>query len=75
MPITSRHKEAAWTRITAFVHAQSQAKMCLQLGHAGRKGATKLIWDGMDRPLDSGAWEIVAPSPCPTIPTAKSRAP
>ena len=64
-------QEAAWTRITAFVHAQSQAKMCVQLGHAGRKGATKLMWDGMDRPLDSGAWEIVAPSPLPYYPDSQ----
>ena len=64
-------QEAAWTRITAFVHAQSQAKMCVQLGHAGRKGATKLMWDGMDRPLESGAWEIVAPSPLPYYPDSQ----
>ncbi len=60
--------EAAWARITAFAHAQSQAKMCLQLGHAGRKGATKLMWDGMDRPLPAGGWDIVAPSPLPYYP-------
>ena len=64
-------QEAAWSRITAFVHAQSQAKMCVQLGHAGRKGATKLMWDGMDRPLESGAWEIVAPSPLPYYPDSQ----
>ena len=47
-------QEAAWRRIVDFVHANSAAKICLQLGHAGRKGATKLMWDGMDRPLEAG---------------------
>ena len=58
-------QEAAWARIVDFVHAQGHARFCLQLGHAGRKGATKLMWEGMDRPLEQGAWEIVAPSPLP----------
>ena len=47
-------QQAAWRRIVDFVHANSAAKICLQLGHAGRKGATKLMWDGMDRPLEAG---------------------
>lgn len=58
-------QEAAWTRITGFVHAHSAAKICLQLGHAGRKGATKLMWEGMDRPLPDGAWPIISASPLP----------
>ncbi len=53
----------AWKRITDFVHAQSEAKICLQLGHAGPKGSTKLGWEGMDAPLDSGNWDLLAPSP------------
>ena len=61
-------QEAAWRRIVAFVHERSQAKMCLQLGHAGRKGATRLMWEGMDRPLPAGGWDIVAPSPLPYYP-------
>ena len=61
-------QEDAWGRIVAFVHDRSQAKMCLQLGHAGRKGATKLMWEGMDRPLPTGGWDIVAPSPLPYYP-------
>ena len=47
-------QEAAWKRIVDFVHAQSAAKFCLQLGHAGRKGATKLMWEGIDQPLERG---------------------
>ena len=60
--------EAAWKRIVDFVHAQSQTKFCLQLGHAGRKGATKLMWEGIDEPLEEGAWPIVSASPLPYFP-------
>ena len=63
--------EAAWTRIVEFVHAQGFAKICLQLGHAGRKGATKLMWEGMDRPLERGAWPIEAPSALPYYPESQ----
>ncbi|GGH22693.1 bifunctional hydroxylase/oxidoreductase [Alsobacter metallidurans] len=66
-------QQAAWTRIVDFVHANSAAKICLQVGHAGRKGATRLMWEGMDRPLPEGGWDIVAPSPLPYYP--ESRAP
>jgi anthraniloyl-CoA monooxygenase len=58
-------QQAAWGRIVDFVHANSSAKICLQLGHAGRKGATKLMWDGMDRPLEQGGWDVVSASPLP----------
>ncbi len=63
--IYNNEQEAAWKRVVGFVHGRSRGRICMQLGHAGRKGATKLMWDGMDRPLDSGAWPIVAPSPIP----------
>jgi anthraniloyl-CoA monooxygenase len=53
---------AAWRRIVTFVHEQSAAKICLQLGHSGRKGSTKLPWEGTDAPLDTDNWEVVAPS-------------
>jgi len=64
-------QEAAWKRITAFVHANSAAKICLQLGHAGRKGATKLMWEGMDRPLPEGAWPIISASALPYYPESQ----
>jgi len=72
-------QEAAWARIVAFVHASSAAKICLQLGHAGRKGATKLMWEGMDQPLEQGAWPIISASSLPyypesQLPRAMSRA-
>jgi anthraniloyl-CoA monooxygenase len=55
----------AYRRITDFVHERSTAKVGLQLGHSGRKGSTKLMWEGMDQPLDEGNWEVVGPSPIP----------
>ena len=58
----------AWKRIVEFCHAQSKAKLCLQLGHAGRKGSTQLGWDRMDHPLPDGNWDLVAPSPLPYSP-------
>jgi len=64
-------QQAAWTRVVDFVHRQSGAKICLQLGHAGRKGATKLMWDGMDRPLETGAWPLVSASPLPYYPDSQ----
>jgi anthraniloyl-CoA monooxygenase len=60
--------EAAWKRIVDFVHAQSHTKFCLQLGHAGRKGATKLMWEGIDEPLPEGAWPIISASPLSYFP-------
>jgi anthraniloyl-CoA monooxygenase len=59
---------AAWRRIVEFVHEHSRAKICLQLGHSGRKGATKLMWEGMDEPLERGGWEVIGPSPMPWTP-------
>ncbi|TMJ84370.1 MAG: bifunctional salicylyl-CoA 5-hydroxylase/oxidoreductase [Alphaproteobacteria bacterium] len=64
-------QEAAWRRIVDFVHANSAAKIALQLGHAGRKGATKLMWDGMDRPLEEGGWDVVSASPIPYFPDSQ----
>src|ERR1700688_2721685 len=64
-------QQAAWTRIVDFVHANSAAKICLQLGHAGRKGATKLMWEGMDRPLEEGGWDVISASPIPYFPDSQ----
>jgi anthraniloyl-CoA monooxygenase len=58
----------AWRRIVQFVHAQTPAKMCLQLGHSGRKGSTQLGWEQMDRPLPEGNWPLLAPSALPYLP-------
>ena len=64
-------QEAAWRRIVDFVHTNSGAKIALQLGHAGRKGATKLMWDGMDRPLEQGGWDVLSASPIPYFPDSQ----
>jgi anthraniloyl-CoA monooxygenase len=55
----------AWREIVDFVHASSDARICLQLGHAGRKGSTRRGWEGMDLPLESGNWPLVSASPLP----------
>ncbi len=60
-----------WTRIVGFAHRHSQSKVCLQLGHAGRKGSTQLMWEDMDHPLDRGNWPIVAASPLPYHPDSQ----
>jgi anthraniloyl-CoA monooxygenase len=60
--------EAAWRRITGFVHGQTTAKIGLQLGHSGRKGSTRLMWQGIDEPLPDGNWEVCGPSPIPYLP-------
>ena len=57
-----------WRRITEFVHRESQAKIGIQLGHSGRKGSTRLMWEGMDQPLPAGNWPVAGPSPLPYLP-------
>jgi anthraniloyl-CoA monooxygenase len=59
---------AAWRRIVEFVHRESPACICLQLGHAGRKGSTQLGWEEADHPLKSGNWPLWAPSALPYLP-------
>jgi anthraniloyl-CoA monooxygenase len=63
--IWSDEQAAQWRRVTDFVHAESPAKIGLQVGHSGRKGSTRLMWEGMDEPLPSGNWPVVGPSPLP----------
>ena len=57
--------EESWRRIVSFVHDHSGAKIGIQLGHSGRKGSTRLMWEGMDDPLPEGNWEVCGPSPIP----------
>ena len=57
----------AWRRIVHFVHAHSQAKICLQLGHSGRKGSTQLGWEKTDYPLPCGNWPLISASPLPYL--------
>jgi len=63
-----------WRRIVDFVHQESRAKICLQLGHAGAKGSTKVPWLGEDVPLEEGNWPLMAPSAvrfAPQLPTPR----
>lgn len=65
---------AAWRRIVSFVHEWTDSKICLQLGHSGRKGSTRLPWEGTDVPLDKANWERVGPSPVtygPSLPSPR----
>jgi len=57
----------AWKRIVGYIHANGNTKVSLQIGHAGRKGSTRLAWDAIDMPLQSGGWPLLAPSPLPYI--------
>ena len=52
-----------WKRIVNFVHANSDAKIAMQLGHAGGKGSTRVAWEGTDQPLDQGNWPLISASP------------
>ena len=56
-------QQAAWQRIVGFIHSNGSTKVSLQIGHAGRKGSTRLAWDAIDMPLQSGGWPLLAPSP------------
>ncbi|MBU6377112.1 MAG: bifunctional salicylyl-CoA 5-hydroxylase/oxidoreductase [Gammaproteobacteria bacterium] len=63
----SEQHGAAWQRIVDFVHAHSDARIGVQLGHAGRKGSTQVGWERMDHPLATGNWQLLAPSPLPYL--------
>jgi len=53
----------AWKRIVDFVHANTEAKIAMQLGHAGAKGSTRVPWEGEDQPLEHGNWPLISASP------------
>jgi len=55
--------EAAWKRIVDFVHAETDAKIGIQLGHSGPKGSTQLGWEDADAPLLEDNWPVIGPSP------------
>ena len=60
--------QAAWARLTRFVHSETDAKICCQIGHSGRKGSTNIGWEGMDQPLADGNWPLVSASAIPWSP-------
>ncbi|MCA4131722.1 bifunctional salicylyl-CoA 5-hydroxylase/oxidoreductase [Arthrobacter sp. M4] len=55
----------SWQSVVEFVHGRSTAKIGVQIGHSGRKGSTRLMWEGIDEPLESGNWEAIGPSALP----------
>ena len=63
---------AAWKRVVDFVHANSFAKIGLQLAHAGRKGSTRRLWEGIDEPLPEGNWPLISASPIPYLPHSQT---
>jgi anthraniloyl-CoA monooxygenase len=68
--IWNDEQEAAWKRIVDFTHANTRAKICLQIGHAGPKGSTQKPWESeiSDDPLTDGGWDIIGPSAQPFSP-------
>jgi anthraniloyl-CoA monooxygenase len=51
-----------WKKITDFIHHNTQTKIGIQLGHSGRKGATKKPWEGVNEPIDL-PWDLISASP------------
>ena len=60
--------ENQWLKLTKFIHEETSAKICCQIGHAGRKGSTQLGWEKMDAPLKENNWPILSASPIPWSP-------
>jgi anthraniloyl-CoA monooxygenase len=67
----SEEQRDAWARIVAFVHQHTSARVGLQLGHSGRKGSTKVMWEGQDEPLPDHNWPIISASPIPYRPDSQ----
>ena len=61
-------QQAQWRRLVDLLHGVGHAKVGIQIGHAGRKGATKLAWEGIDQPLEAGSWPLISASPLPYLP-------
>jgi anthraniloyl-CoA monooxygenase len=57
--------EQAWARMNQFIHTETDAMTCCQIGHAGRKGSTRIGWEGMDTPLKDGNWPLLSASAIP----------
>jgi anthraniloyl-CoA monooxygenase len=60
-------QQHAWKRVVDFVHTHTDARIALQLGHAGRKGSTRRGWDAIDQPLESDNWPLISASELPYI--------
>ena len=64
---------AGWKRLVDLIHCVGPPKAGMQLGHSGRKGSTRVPWEGMDEPLAEGGWPLISASPLPYLKTARSR--
>nr|WP_319248849.1 bifunctional salicylyl-CoA 5-hydroxylase/oxidoreductase [uncultured Celeribacter sp.] len=79
-PCIGEEQVPAWSRLVDFVHSETPAKICAQIGHAGRKGSTRLAWDGIDKALPEGEnWPLLSASAIPlmqgnVVPKAMDRA-
>ncbi|MCE9621190.1 MAG: bifunctional salicylyl-CoA 5-hydroxylase/oxidoreductase [Actinomycetia bacterium] len=62
--------EEAWARLVRFVHTETSAKLCCQIGHSGRKGGTQLGWEEIDAPVEAlnGTWPVMSASAIPWTP-------
>jgi len=69
--IYTAEQERAWARVVDFVHQQSTARIGIQLWHSGRKGSTRLMWEGIDEPLAEGNWPVTGPSALPYSPASQ----
>jgi anthraniloyl-CoA monooxygenase len=63
----NEEQAAQWKRLVEFVHFNSPAKIGIQIGHAGRKGSTKLAWDGIDQPVEKDGWDLISASALPYL--------
>ena len=61
---SDKHEEA-WKKIVDFIHLETDAKICCQIGHSGRKGSTQVGWEEMDAPLKKDNWSLVSASAIP----------
>ncbi|MBT5072504.1 MAG: bifunctional salicylyl-CoA 5-hydroxylase/oxidoreductase [Kordiimonadaceae bacterium] len=60
-------QEEDWKKIVDFVHGNTETKICMQLGHAGRKGSTQRGWEKMDYPIEQADknWSLISASELP----------
>lgn len=65
----TQEQATAWKRIADFVHTSAPGTaLGVQLGHSGRKGSTRVMWEGMDDPLPQDNWPLLAPTALPYRP-------
>ncbi len=60
--IYNENQITEWKRINTFIHQYTQTKIGIQLGHSGRKGATKKPWEDS---FNGASWELLSASAIP----------